>query len=109
MPVEILDFNTAVARAHHDGHVHALLGNGFSRACRDDIFSYGALFDRADFEGLARGGIDDGICRRQFEFPRNVSRKQRQGGVERDDCCGLGRGDGGQGGCLVYFAIQPLV
>lgn len=35
------------------GPTHALLGNGFSRACRDDIFSYGALFDRADFRGLS--------------------------------------------------------
>src|SRR5258708_3459027 len=33
--------------------VHALLGNGFSRACRDDIFAYGALFDRADFGQLS--------------------------------------------------------
>jgi len=53
MRVEIMDFNAAVGRAHQDGHVHALLGNGFSRACKDDIFSYGALFDRADFEGLS--------------------------------------------------------
>jgi hypothetical protein len=30
-----------------------LLGNGFSRACRDDIFAYGALFDRADFGRLS--------------------------------------------------------
>ena len=35
------------------GPIHALLGNGFSRACRDDIFSYGALFERADFRGLS--------------------------------------------------------
>ena len=29
-----------------------LLGNGFSRACRDDIFSYNSLFERADFSAL---------------------------------------------------------
>lgn len=34
--------------------VHVLLGNGFSRACKDDIFAYGALFDRADFRALSR-------------------------------------------------------
>jgi hypothetical protein len=32
---------------------HVLLGNGFSRACREDIFNYGALFDRADFNTLS--------------------------------------------------------
>lgn len=32
---------------------HVLLGNGFSRACRNDIFAYDALFDRANFEGLS--------------------------------------------------------
>ncbi|HKV98829.1 MAG TPA: DUF4917 family protein [Vicinamibacterales bacterium] len=32
---------------------HVLLGNGFSRACREDIFNYGALFDRADFNSLS--------------------------------------------------------
>lgn len=31
---------------------HLLLGNGFSRACRNDIFSYVSLFDRADFGAL---------------------------------------------------------
>ncbi len=29
-----------------------LVGNGFSIACRGDIFSYGALFERADFSAL---------------------------------------------------------
>ncbi|MFN3243686.1 MAG: DUF4917 family protein [Planctomycetota bacterium] len=36
-----------------DETVHALLGNGFSRACRDDIFAYDALFEQADFAGLS--------------------------------------------------------
>jgi hypothetical protein len=31
---------------------HLLLGNGFSRACRDKIFSYDSLFDAADWEGI---------------------------------------------------------
>ena len=30
-----------------------MLGNGFSRALRDDIFSYQALFDQADFANLS--------------------------------------------------------
>lgn len=32
---------------------HLMLGNGFSRAYRDDIFAYGALFDRANFDNLS--------------------------------------------------------
>ena len=34
---------------------HVLLGNGFSMACRSDIFSYNALFERADFSTLTAG------------------------------------------------------
>lgn len=29
---------------------HVLLGNGFSRACKDEIFSYGSLYETAEFE-----------------------------------------------------------
>jgi hypothetical protein len=32
---------------------HVLLGNGFSRACRNDIFSYNALYDQAVQSGLS--------------------------------------------------------
>jgi len=35
------------------GKKHALLGNGFSRACRNDIFAYDKLFERADFTNLS--------------------------------------------------------
>ena len=31
---------------------HLLMGNGFSRACKDDIFSYESLFTRADFSDI---------------------------------------------------------
>ena len=61
MRIELLDFNDAMTKARDLGHVHALLGNGFSRACRNDIFSYGALFDRADFNGLSP------FCKSAFE------------------------------------------
>lgn len=30
-----------------------LLGNGFSRACRDDLFSYQALYEQADQKGMS--------------------------------------------------------
>jgi len=32
---------------------HLLLGNGFSRACRNDIFAYDALFNQADFSSFS--------------------------------------------------------
>lgn len=37
---------------------HVLLGNGFSLACRKDIFAYDALFDRADFDDLSASAKD---------------------------------------------------
>lgn len=49
---DILTFDQALAR-HESGRLHVLLGNGFSRAWRDDIFAYDALFDRADFASLS--------------------------------------------------------
>jgi hypothetical protein len=42
-------FEKALASAPEGKKPHLLLGNGFSRAWRDDIFSYESLFTRADF------------------------------------------------------------
>ena len=50
---EVISFAHALEVAENLGKKHLLLGNGFSRACRDDIFSYDALFDRADFSRLS--------------------------------------------------------
>lgn len=47
----IKTFAEALALAGKSPHI--LLGNGFSRACKDDIFAYGALFDQADFAKLS--------------------------------------------------------
>jgi hypothetical protein len=44
---ETISFRQALERAPAKRQV--LLGNGFSRACRDDIFAYEELFGRADF------------------------------------------------------------
>src|SRR5689334_11533381 len=52
--VSVLSFAAALGQAQKTGNkMHLLLGNGFSRALRDDIFSYTALFDRADFKSLS--------------------------------------------------------
>lgn len=53
MAIALLTFHECLSTARESGNIHALLGNGFSRACRNDIFSYAALFDRADFAGLS--------------------------------------------------------
>jgi hypothetical protein len=56
--------------AHAEGNKHLLLGNGFSRACRDDIFAYDALFQRADFSALPRTARSafDALDSTDFEF-----------------------------------------
>lgn len=46
-------FQQAIDQSSQASHRHVFLGNGFSRACRDDIFAYDALFDRADFGKLS--------------------------------------------------------
>lgn len=59
--MKLLSFTDAMKIAHQEKHVHALLGNGFSRACRNEIFAYDALFNRADFKKLSPS------CRQAFE------------------------------------------
>lgn len=49
-PINLLTFDESLQLAGENPHL--LLGNGFSRACREDIFAYNALFDRADFGHL---------------------------------------------------------
>ena len=59
-------------RLHAEGgkKPHLLLGNGFSRACRNDIFAYGALFDRADFKKCSKEarGAFEALKTRDFEI-----------------------------------------
>lgn len=55
--MKILTFDQALKKADQDpGKRHALLGNGFSRACLDDTFAYDALKSRADFSQLSQTG-----------------------------------------------------
>jgi Domain of unknown function (DUF4917) len=51
--MSVLTFEQALAGVEDSKTPHLLLGNGFSRACRNDIFAYEALFDRADFQALS--------------------------------------------------------
>jgi hypothetical protein len=51
MAAELISFTQAIAQA--DGKKRLLLGNGFSQSCRKNIFSYGSLFNKADFSSLS--------------------------------------------------------
>ena len=51
--MELLTFDAAIAATDHFSKRHLLLGNGFSIACRPDIFVYGKLFEQADFAKLS--------------------------------------------------------
>lgn len=53
MALKVLTFAEALAEVAGYSKRHLLLGNGFSIACRQDIFLYGKLFERADFSALS--------------------------------------------------------
>jgi len=59
--MKVLAFEEALRRVRGSRKPHLLLGNGFGRAYRNDIFSYSALFERADFSALSNS------ARRAFE------------------------------------------
>ncbi len=49
----MMSFDQAIHESDKYTKRHVLLGNGFSIACRPDIFIYGRLFERADFSALS--------------------------------------------------------
>src|SRR3990167_84192 len=49
----MMTFQQALKDSEQFNTRHVLLGNGFSIACRPDIFLYGKLYDRADFSKLS--------------------------------------------------------
>ncbi len=68
MPIRIQSFEDALTQGQ--GHKRVLLGNGFSIAWRPDIFSYGSLYDRANFgEGVnCIQQVFDQLDTRDFEI-----------------------------------------
>lgn len=50
--MNVLSFAEAIAASSGYSKRHLLLGNGFSIACRPDIFRYDKLFEQADFSAL---------------------------------------------------------
>lgn len=51
---QILSFDDAIEESTRFKKRHLLLGNGFSIACRPEIFTYGSLFEQADFASCPR-------------------------------------------------------
>jgi Domain of unknown function (DUF4917) len=49
----ILTFAEAIEEAQRYNKRHLLLGNGFSIACRPDIFAYGRLYEQANFSQIS--------------------------------------------------------
>ena len=49
----LLTFTEAIQDAQRYTRRHALLGNGFSIACRPNIFAYGKLYEQADFSKIS--------------------------------------------------------
>jgi len=47
--MDILTFEKAMRSINDASKTHLLLGNGFSISLKPDIFSYGSLYDNADF------------------------------------------------------------
>lgn len=50
--VKVLTFEAAIKDSEKYKKRHLLLGNGFSIACRPKIFTYGSLFEQADFSSV---------------------------------------------------------
>jgi hypothetical protein len=50
----LLTFDDAIEHSTRFKKRHLLLGNGFSIACRPKIFTYGSLFEQADFSSAPR-------------------------------------------------------
>ncbi len=51
--MNVLTFQHAVEEADRYPKRHLLLGNGFSIACRPEIFAYGRLYEQADFTQIS--------------------------------------------------------
>lgn len=51
--MQLMNFADALEHSKRHRKRHVLLGNGFSIACRPDIFLYGKLYERADFSKLS--------------------------------------------------------
>lgn len=64
----VLTFDDAIEHSARFKKRHLLLGNGFSIACRPKIFTYGSLFEQADFSSAPRlPAVFDAVGTTDFE------------------------------------------
>lgn len=64
----LMTFANAIADSDQFSKRHLLLGNGFSIACRADIFHYGSLFGQADFSNVPEVvAVFDALGTQDFE------------------------------------------
>lgn len=66
--MQLSKFEEAIENSQQFSKRHLLLGNGFSIACRADIFHYGSLFDQADFSNIPEViSVFDALKTQDFE------------------------------------------
>lgn len=64
----LISFDEAIGDSEQFSKRHLLLGNGFSIACRADIFHYGSLFAQADFSQIPEAAlVFDALGTHDFE------------------------------------------
>ncbi|MDP0995544.1 DUF4917 family protein, partial [Klebsiella pneumoniae] len=64
----LITFEAAIADSEKFAKRHLLLGNGFSIACRADIFHYGSLFAQADFSKVPEvQAVFEALATQDFE------------------------------------------
>jgi len=65
---DVISFSDAIADSADFSKRHLLLGNGFSIACRPDIFHYGSLYEQADFSAIPRAQqVFEALATQDFE------------------------------------------
>lgn len=65
---DLMTFDEAIEHSAQFKKRHLLLGNGFSIACRPKIFTYGSLFEQADFSSAPRlPAVFDAVGTTDFE------------------------------------------
>ncbi|MFN9064981.1 MAG: DUF4917 family protein [bacterium] len=69
---KLLTFGEAIKASAGFKKRHLLLGNGFSIACRADIFRYDALFEQADFTALSKAAKSAFTLLRTTDFERVI-------------------------------------
>ena len=67
--MKLLTFEEAIKGSEGYSKRHLLLGNGFSIACRADIFHYGSLFAQADFSKVPEvNTVFEALASQDFEI-----------------------------------------